>query len=316
MAQEPASAASSGRVGSCAALSRTRADQSRRTSPKRIPVGRPAATGSGPRNGQPWSRCSSRIRPTRSLRPTWAPDGHRLLYSRFVPSPLGRRPGSASRQVRGDRPGLSRSKTNDPERPRGRACPSTSAPRSSSSSRLEPRRPVRGGAPARSRRRRCMIVLPESGRLIKTLEGASHPSWSPDGTRLAFVRQVEETRAKPDAPDPGAGLRHRPRAGRARRADRIARLEPGWPVDPGRPVDGPSRGREIELVRVIIDSGLSSRLLPLTFQFQPGNRPGRPCPTSRDLDDGTGLSARRSFIGFDREQEFCASRPMWRTRCP
>ena len=239
--------------------------------------------------------------------PTWAPDGHRLLYSRFVPSR------SAS--------GL--------DRPRGRyevivqdsldrkrtilSVPEVELPVDQPPSIVELQSswspdgryaavPRPGPTPS------LMIVLPESGRVIKTLEGASHPVWSPDGTHLAVIRHVEETRAKPTLHVLGQDFV----IGRALAELGEVTESPVWSPDgqsilAGRPA--PSRGREIELVRVMIDSGLSSRLLPLTFQFQPVNRPGNLAP-SRDLDDGTGLSARRSFIGFDREQEVSRSRPM------
>ena len=64
--------------------------------------------------------------------------------------PRGRRAGSAPRQVRGRRAGIAGPKAGDPDRSRRRALPGPAPVDPRAPGRLEPRRAVRGRAPARS----------------------------------------------------------------------------------------------------------------------------------------------------------------------
>jgi len=234
--------------------------------------------------------------------PAWGPDGHGLLYGRFVPT----RAAAGLDRLRGryeivvqeslDRkrviltvPDIELAPNQRPSIPELRAAWSPDG--------------QYVAVPRPGRSPGLLILLPEPGRLIKTIEGASHPAWSPDGTRLAFVRQVADEPANRSLQVIGQDFS----AGRS--LIELAELaeSPVWSPDSqsilaaGRRAQ--SRGREVELLRIVIDSGISNRLLPLLL-VPPENRRASPV-LSFGLDHRAGASARRSFVGFDREQDFC-----------
>ncbi len=234
--------------------------------------------------------------------PAWGPDGHRLLYGRFVPAPAA----AGLDRLRGRyevvmQESLDRKRViltvPDVEPPVDHQPSISELQAAWSPDGQYAAVPRPGRSPA------LLIVLSETGRLIKTLDGASHPAWSPDGARLAFIHQVAEEPADQSLQIVGQDF------GVGRSLIELSELteSPVWSPD-GQSIlaagrRAPSRGREVELLRVLIDSGVSNRVLPLLLQ-PPENRRGSPLLTL-GLDERAGPSAHRSFIGFDREQEFC-----------
>ena len=234
--------------------------------------------------------------------PAWGPDGHGLLYGRFVPAPAA----TGLDRLRGRyevvvQESLERKRVimtlPDVELAPGQrpSIPELRAAWSPDGQYVAVPRP--GRLPA------LLILLPETGRLIKTIEGASHPAWSPDGARLAFVHQVSGEPANRDLQVVGQDF------GAGRSLIELAELAelPVWSLDAqsilvaGRRAQ--SHGREVELLRIVIDSGISNRLLPLVLA-PPENRRGSPVQTL-GRDERKDPSPHRSFIGFDREQDFC-----------
>lgn len=131
-----------------------------------------------------------------------------------------------------------------------------------------------------------LVVSPEQGRVLKTLDRAAQPAWSPDGSRLALLRLERE-------PSSGWSLQvmgrdfggSRPLAGLVDPSS-----PPFWNID-GQSiliVAGKSRlqTRDLELTRVVLDTGTAARAF--------------------HLGSIRSEESQRSFaIGVDREQEQC-----------
>jgi Tol biopolymer transport system component len=110
-----------------------------------------------------------------------------------------------------------------------------------------------------------LIFKIESRKLLQTIDRAGRPAWSPDGSRLAFIRY--------DAPDEN-NLQLLERRGHnlvpARPNIDVGRVKsaPYWTGDGGRSlfvvVEKPGgRPSELDLTRVFVESGDSLRVLPL-----------------------------------------------------
>ena len=96
---------------------------------------------------------------------------------------------------------------------------------------VESRRPVPRG-PAPGPHSAILIVLPEQGRVLKTLERASLPSWSPDSSRMTFVRTSRDGSHAIAAGD-RPRLRAWPAPRRSHRHVRAGILEPGRSIGLG-----------------------------------------------------------------------------------
>ncbi len=119
--------------------------------------------------------------------PAWGPDGRSLCYCRFIPkSPESNTSRLSGRCELVVQESLDRQRVmlTLPEIALDRDQLATFCELKTSWSPdgryLAVPRPGRSAA--------ILIVLTEQGRILKTLEGASLPSWSPDGSRMTFIR--------------------------------------------------------------------------------------------------------------------------------
>jgi hypothetical protein len=231
--------------------------------------------------------------------PCWSPDGHSMSYLRFVPrSPLNELTAARGTcevvvQEAVDRKRVVASFPDielDPEQ--RREFVELCAPWSPDGQFLAVPRP--GPAPA------ILIVRVDHAALVRTLESASGASWSPDGSKLAFYR-----------PRPGgAGTSLRvvgQDSGSERRLLEVSETtaSPVWAAD-GQTIVAILRrpgahGREIDLVRVGVESRFPTRILPLGSLAPEIDGRGR-TPTIGLEGEGTAASHRAS-LGCDREGE-------------
>ena len=131
-----------------------------------------------------------------------------------------------------------------------------------------------------------LVVLPEQGRVLKTIERASHPAWSPDGPGWHFFISVGLSRLAGRSRS-WPRLRRRSHTSGSGRAVRPAELESRRPVNPPGRTEVPGTvPSSLELFRVFLDSGLFMRALPLG-----SSRPDEP--------------PRRLSVSLDRDQEQC-----------
>ena len=165
-----------------------------------------------------------------------------------------------------------------------------------------------------------LIVLPEQGRVLKTLDRASLPSWSPDSSRLTFVRTARDGSSTQTLQVIG----HDFEAVRAL-AEFSEMSEPAsWSQD-GQSVLVAAqrvqvRPQNFELLRVFIDSGVATRAMLLRDEgpFRESNRGRSPLRNPQPpenlnanrmltlgLDAPSPNAAQRFFLGFDRDQEQC-----------
>ncbi len=252
--------------------------------------------------------------------PVWGPEGHSLFYARFVPRFARSREGLVRGEVE-----LVLQQTLEEHRVIG-TLPETVLHRDQVAAFSELRAswspdgrylaiPRPGGSAA------LLIVLPEQGRVLKTLEGASLPSWSPDSTRLAFVRTFRAAVATQSLQIVG----HDFSAARSL-AELTAMTEPAaWSQDgqsilvAARRLHGRNSG--FEILRILVDSGATIRAMSLSDDAGPRNTPRGPLQARNprqpgnpagwgmiDLEPPTTATAgpKRFSVDFDRDQEFCA----------
>ncbi|MBV8309859.1 MAG: PD40 domain-containing protein, partial [Planctomycetaceae bacterium] len=251
--------------------------------------------------------------------PAWDSDGHTLFYCRFVP----RLPGTDPSRLRGQcelvvQESLDRQRVimTLPDITLDRDQLATfcelKASWSPDGQYLAVPRPGRTAA--------ILIVLPEQGRVLKTLDRASLPSWSPDSSRLTFVRTARDGSSTQTLQVIG----HDFGAVRAL-ADLSEMSEPAsWSQD-GQSVLVAAqrvqvRPQNFELLRVFIDAGVATRAMLLRDEgpFRESNRGRSPLrnpqpPENLDsnqmltlgLDAPSPNAAQRFSLGFDRDQEQC-----------
>ena len=238
--------------------------------------------------------------------PAWGSDGHTLFYCRFVP----RLPGTDPSLLRG-RCELVVQESLDRQRVIMTLPDSTldrdqlatfcelKAAWSPDGQYLAVPRPGRTAA--------ILIVLPEQGRVLKTLDRASLPSWSPDSSRLTFVRTARDGSSTQTLQVIGHDF------GGVRALAELSEMsEPAsWSQD-GQSVLVAAqrvqvRPQNFELLRVFIDSGVATRAMLLSRRgplqgVEPWSvateKPSttRECECQPDAHTGTGrpLPARRS----------------------
>ena len=164
--------------------------------------------------------------------PAWGPDGHSLFYCRFVP----RLPGTAPSLLRGQcelvvQESLDRQRAimTLPDITLDRDQLATfcelKASWSPDGQYLAVPRPGRTAA--------ILIVLPEQGRVLKTLDRASLPSWSPDSSRLTFVRTARDGSSTQTLQVIGHDFGAARALARAQGDVRAGLLEPGRSIGPG-----------------------------------------------------------------------------------
>jgi len=251
--------------------------------------------------------------------PAWGPDGHTLFYCRFVP----RSPGTDPSLLRGQfelvvQESLDRQRVimTLPEITLDRDQVATFCELKGSWSPdgqyLAVPRPGRTAA--------ILIVLPEQGRVLKTLDRASLPSWSPDSSRMTFVRTAQDGSATQTLHvighdfGPGRSL-----------AEFSDMSEPAsWSLD-GQSVLVAARRvqvrpQEFDLLRVFVDSRVATRAMVLRDEgpMRESNRGPLPLRNSQPpenlnanrmlalgLDAPSPNASLRFSLGFDRDQEEC-----------
>ncbi len=251
--------------------------------------------------------------------PAWGPDGHTLFYCRFVP----RSPETDLNLLQGrcelvvqeslDRQRVIMSLPDITlDRDRLASFCELKASCSPDGQYLAVPRPGRTAA--------LLIVLPEQGRVLKTLDRASLPSWSPDSSRLTFVRTARDGSSTQTLQVIG----HDFGAGRAL-AELSEMSEPAswsrdgqWVLVAAQRVQ--VRPQNFELLRVFIDSGVATRAMLLRDEgpFRESNRGRSPLRNPQPpenpnanrmltlgLDAPSPNAAQRFSLGFDRDQEQC-----------
>jgi len=251
--------------------------------------------------------------------PDWGPDGHTLFYCRFVPRlpetdliPLqGRCELVVQESLDRQRVILTLPDITLDRDQLATFC-ELKASWSPDGQYLAVPRPGRTAA--------ILIVLPEQGRVLKTLDRASLPSWSPDSSRLTFVRTARDGSSTQTLQVIG----HDFEAVRAL-AEFSEMSEPAsWSQD-GQSVLVAAqrvqvRPQNFELLRVFIDSGVATRAMLLRDEgpFRESNRGRSPLRNPQPpenlnanrmltlgLDAPSPNAAQRFFLGFDRDQEQC-----------
>jgi hypothetical protein len=230
--------------------------------------------------------------------PCWSPDGHSMSYLRFVPrTPLNElTPARGTcevvvqeaidrRRVVASLPEIEL----DPDQMQEfvELC----APWSPDGQMLAVPRP--GPAPA------VLIVRVDRGAVVRTLDSARGASWSPDGSKLAFYRPGrggDGTSLSVVGQDSGPG----------RRLLEVgeATALPVWSPD-GQSIVAISRrpgahGREIDLVRIGIESGFATRILPLGTLAPDVHGRGR---MALGIEGQAPDTSHRASLGCDREGE-------------
>ncbi len=251
--------------------------------------------------------------------PAWGPDGHTLFYCRFVP----RSPETDLNLLQG-RCELVVQESLDRQRVI-MTLPDITLDRDQLASFCELKASWSPdgqyvAVPRPGRTAAILIVLPEQGRVLKTLDRASLPSWSPDSSRLTFVRTARDGSSTQTLQVIG----HDFGAGRAL-AELSEMSEPAswsrdgqWVLVAAQRVQ--VRPQNFELLRVFIDSGVATRAMLLRDEgpFRESNRGRSPLRNPQPpenpnanrmltlgLDAPSPNAAQRFSLGFDRDQEQC-----------
>ncbi len=251
--------------------------------------------------------------------PAWGPDGHTLFYCRFVP----RLPETDLNLLQG-RCELVVQESLDRQRVI-MTLPDITLDRDQLASFCELKASWSPdgqyvAVPRPGRTAAILIVLPEQGRVLKTLDRASLPSWSPDSSRLTFVRTARDGSSTQTLQVIG----HDFGAGRAL-AELSEMSEPAswsrdgqWVLVAAQRVQ--VRPQNFELLRVFIDSGVATRAMLLRDEgpFRESNRGRSPLRNPQPpenpnanrmltlgLDAPSPNAAQRFSLGFDRDQEQC-----------
>ncbi len=250
--------------------------------------------------------------------PTWGPDGHSLFYCRLVPQGSGTdadgfqgrcelvlQEALDRQRVIATLPGITL------RRDEITAFCELKASWSPDGQYLAVPRP--GRIPA------ILIVLPEQGRILKTLTWARLPSWSPESSRLIFVRHPQDESKNESLQVIGRDF------GAARPlVDLNDMSEPAsWSQD-GQSVlvaarRPQGRTQTFELSRVLVDSGITTRAMVLVDEesardlnrqvsprkmFFPAENLTRGLVTL-GLDSPTQNASQRVSLGFNRDLEQC-----------
>ena len=251
--------------------------------------------------------------------PVWGSDGHTLFYCRFVP----RLPGTDPSLLRG-RCELVVQESLDRQRAI-MTLPDITLDRDQLATFCELRAAWSPdgqylAVPRPGRTAAILIVLPEQGRVLKTLDRASLPSWSPDSSRLTFVRAARDGSSAQTLQVIGHDF-----GGIRALAELSEMSEPAsWSQD-GQSVLVAAqrvqvRPQNFELLRVFIDSGVATRAMLLRDEgpFRESNRGRSPLRNPQPpenlnanrmltlgLDAPSPHAAQRFSLGFDRDQEQC-----------
>lgn len=234
--------------------------------------------------------------------PVWGPDGHTLAYARFIPHspatgvfPVHGRYELVLQVALDQKRVIATFEGIDLQVDELAVLPEIQPVWSPDGEYLAVPRPGRSPAIA--------IVRVEGGSVQKTIASASRPAWSADGSRLAYLV-------------PGRG---RPLSQLVHVVGRDFRQGPAlieltqvngplvWSMDRQsllvvcrRPQP---RGRELEVVRIAIESGEPSRVLPIAIL--PPENLAASRTFNLEADDRGPFHWNRVSIAFDREQEQC-----------
>ena len=234
--------------------------------------------------------------------PVWGPDGHTLAYARFIPHspatgvfPVHGRYELVLQEALDRRRVIATFDNLDLHVDELATLPELEAAWSPDGEYLAVPRPGRTPAIA--------IVRVDRGSVQKTIASASRPAWSPDGSRLAYLVPGRGGPLNQFVQVVGRDFRQGPALIELSQVN----SPPVWSMDRqsllvvGR--RALSRGRELELIRIAIDSGEPSRALSITILPPENLTAGR--MFNLEMDDRGPSHRNRVSIEFDREQEQC-----------
>ena len=234
--------------------------------------------------------------------PTWGPDGHTLAYTRFIPHltttgvfPLHGRYELVIQESLDRKRVVAAFDKVDLQVADLATLPELEVAWSPDGEYLAVPRP--GHAPA------IAIVRVDRGSVQKTIASGSRPVWSPDGSRLAYLVPGRGGPSNQCIQLVGRDFRQGPALAELNQVNG----PPVWSIDRQSILivcrRGQSRGRELELIRIAVDSGEPSRALAVTIVPPENLTSAR--TFGLELDNRGPSIWNRVSIGFDREQEQC-----------